>query len=180
MVIYVKITGGNVVTSARAGEYTPYENYVTGHVEQNDEKAYPLAVAIAYMDGPADSITLRTLDGREYPVSKERCWGVIADKTSPPCTTILMPTVAIKYPVEGTYSVWLVAGYAVGDTIYATDYRPYTVYVTSPPQPSPTPTPTPTPTPPQPSPTPQVPMEWFMLFLFFILAVAVIVAAVRR
>jgi len=175
---YVRITGGNIVTSARADEYTPYENYTNGHIERNDEKAYPLGVGIAYIDGPASSVTMRGLDGQEYDIPQGYALVALVDKASPPCTSINMRPVAIRYPSEGTYSMWLIAGYGTEKGFAITEYRPYTVSVTSPP-PQPSPTPTPTPQPPAPG-APRIPMEWLLLFMFFLLAIAVVVAAVRR
>lgn len=85
--------------------------YVVGHV--TDGVVRNPGVGYLYKDGPASSIKLVRKDGTEVDLPKGYVTVVYLKGDQPTCTQVDSREVfrGAKFPVEGTYTIWLCAGY---------------------------------------------------------------------
>jgi hypothetical protein len=108
---------------------TPAEGYAgdwqsltfEAHVESD---TFQPGIAIAYIDGPADSIKVKYA-GREDEIPKDYFLALYkANATDPACTSLAWPTPSgLLYPTAGVYTLRFLAGYVKDTTFYYTDYK---------------------------------------------------------
>ena len=85
--------------------------HVVGHVE-NGVVRNP-GIAYAYVDGPANAITLVGTDGSRETLEKGKFISLYYHADKDPCTNIDSREVyrGAIFPVAGNYTVWLLSGY---------------------------------------------------------------------
>lgn len=85
--------------------------HVVGHV--TDAPVTNPGVAYYYRDGPADSVTLIRKDGAETALPKGKARIIYYHADKPVCTDVDSRGIykGAKFPVEGTYSIWLLSGW---------------------------------------------------------------------
>jgi hypothetical protein len=126
-----KVTIKYAMHDGKAEAGRPASWYVVAHV---DEVADRPGVAYAYVDGPADSVKVVTIDGREVEVPKGKCVAAYVDRTGVEACTDIDSRWLFRgtiFPEGGKYVVWLLSGVydPASGTFYYHDKREFAVEV---------------------------------------------------